>query len=157
MIGDFWRRSGRDGLEVSCRQCAPPSATFSESLATATAKAPRIHLSLKQSGEHGDRHTACVNTAPRLTRTFRLLDPHDPGKVKPLKQLVKSTVTLTSFVHQPGEAEGMRTSETCSVSSFLFRGSCPGGEPRRRKSQQGRDAQVSANCPLFRILAQSPL
>jgi hypothetical protein len=87
--------------------------TFSESIATATAKAPRIHFSLS--------HPASTAAATRLVLTRRPCSRGrfgcsirtTLGKAKPPKQLVKSTITLTSFVHQPREAEGMRTSETC--------------------------------------------
>ena len=64
---------------------------------------------------------------PRLTRTFQLFDPYDPGRAKPPKQPVKSGVTPTSFMHQPRGVEGTRTSETGSESRFLPRGGCPGG------------------------------
>ena len=53
VVGDFWRRSGRDGFGSELSPMFTGFRTFPESIATATAKAPRIHLSLKPSGERG--------------------------------------------------------------------------------------------------------
>ena len=156
VIGDSGADQGAATLEMSCCQCSPAFARSRGPSATATVKAPVFTLPEAIRRDNGGRHTACVNTPARLTRTFPLFDPHDPGKAKPPKQPVKSGVTPTSFMHLPRGAEGTRTSETGSVSRFLHRGGCPGGEPWHRKSQEGPGAQVSANCPLFRILAQSP-
>jgi len=155
VIGDSGADQGAATLEVSCCQCSPAFARSRGPSATATVKAPVFTLPEAIRRDMAADIRPGLTLRPRLTPTFSMFDPHDPGKAKPPKQPVKSGVTPTSFMHQPRGAEGTRTSETGSVSPFLPRGGCPGGEPWHRKSQEGPGAQVSANCPLCRILAQS--
>jgi hypothetical protein len=116
----------------------------SQSFATATLKTPRIHASLKLSGEHGGRHTACVNTPHRLMHTFSAARSACPGK----NQTTKIARKINCYAHivriSGPQSRGNAHFRHLGVSSFLTSGGCPGGPPRHRKSQ-----------PLSRTLAQS--
>jgi hypothetical protein len=93
-----------------------------------------------------------------LTRTVRPPEPHDPGK----HQTTKTPCQISGCVHyrlayDPGGSRVPRPSETGQFSSFLVLGVGRGGELWSWKSQEGQNAQVSTNCPLLQIPAQSRL
>ena len=158
VIGDGRPGSGLDGLGsesppmftgLSARSWSPSpgrgeSAPFS-SLPDASRRASRRIQGLPEHAAPGSLgRSGCSN------RTIL-------GKAKPPKHLVKSAVAPTAASRTtPAGSQGPRPSQTGQFSSSLVLRVGQGGELWSRKFQEGQNAQVSANCPLLRILAQSP-
>ncbi len=114
-------------------------------------------LSLKAGNEHHSP-THLVPQPPRPVQS------HDPaartkrsGGPNRTQDAVKSRLTpAISLRASPGDSR-LKASEAGPLSSFKLRSSVRGQSLVPEDPENGQNAQVSANCPFLRILAQSAI